>query len=107
MREVTITKKQFMELGADVCSNLARKNDDNFSMVMSGAIVTCELSDELFGSEESKTFTEEEFARLGANGIYNLTHDEKFKVISTALGLMAIMVIGEIKCKLFKNEEEN
>lgn len=102
MKEVTITKEQFMELCADITMENAK---DNLGMILAGGVASCELEKVLFGSDESKTFTEKEFVELCASGVQKITRDEKFEKISTALGLMTLALSGELKHKLFKEED--
>lgn len=107
MKEVTITKNEFIDLMAKATDELSRKNDNGLSVVLSGAVVSCELTEELFGSEESKTFTREQFLNLSSSAIRKMTSKEDLKEIGTSLGIMAIMLIATIRKELFKEEENN
>lgn len=102
--KVTVTKEELTELIVKEVHILADDKGGALSTVLMGGVVNGFLCEELFAENESICVTKEEFVSLTASAISNFAKDEKAEKIATLTGLLAILIVGTIKDKLFSEE---
>ena len=99
--KVTIAKDEFIELIADEIIEIGK---DNLGVILGGGIITDIFCKKLFTDDESVSITKREYSELTAEAIHDFIHDKNNESVATITSLLAIVVAGEIKCKLFKEE---
>ena len=104
--KVDVNRNEFIKLIADEVYDV-NKDRNNLTTILMGGIVTKIFCEKLFGESDTVCFTENEFCELTSEAIVDFTENEKDKPFTMGASLLAVLISGRIKRKLFNEEVKN